>query len=169
MVGTPVVARATGGLVQQVVPYPSRCFSESVRQRTNQFHTDQLHPSGFLFREPDLPESDFDVGWRTIVNCAYWPDGDRLAERMTTRLFRAMVDEAAVALSDAIDLYTNYPSHYAAMIQQGFQMSSVFFMGDDRSKISGNFSVGSKIIISSVSRFIVLSLCLFHGSDYDTF
>ncbi len=126
VVGTPVIARATGGLVQQVVPYPARCYSESVRQSTNHFHEDHCHPSGFLFREPDLSEDDFKTGWQTIVDCAYWPHGDRLAERMTTRLFRAMVDEASIALLDAIDLYTNHPLNYAAMIQQGFQMAASF-------------------------------------------
>ena len=66
------------------------------------------------------------AGWRTIVDCAYWPAGDRVADRAGTSLFDAMVEEASRALHDAIDLYTCDPLGYARMIYAGFGMLDRF-------------------------------------------
>ena len=67
--------------------------------------THLTHPRDFLFREPDLKRKDVTAGWRKIVECGYWPDGDRLADRAGTLLFDAMVKQASQALTDAIDVY----------------------------------------------------------------
>jgi glycogen synthase len=125
-VGTPVVARATGGLVQQVAPVTSGGVSVSVRRLAEQFHPRNAPPSGFLFREPDLPDADVEAGWRTIVDCAYWPTGDRVADRVGTPLFDAMVEEATRAFLNAIELYANDETGYARMITNGFGMLDLF-------------------------------------------
>ena len=125
-VGTPVVARATGGLVQQVAPYTSGSISPAARRLAAQFHQPGAPPSGFLFREPDLPLADVEAGWRTIVDCAYWPAGDRVADRAGTPLYDAMVRQAAWALLDAIDLYVHDQPSYARMIYRGFDMLDRF-------------------------------------------
>lgn len=126
VVGTPVVARATGGLVQQVAPYPSRCSTDEVRRLAAQFHTSQDPPTGFLFRETDMPPDVLESGWRKILTCGYWPLGDRLDDRRGTPLFDAMVKAATQAFLDAIDLYRNRQVDYANMIFQGFQMLDRF-------------------------------------------
>ena len=125
-VGTPVLARATGGLIQQVTPYPSRCCSMAVRRLVESFHPNLDAPTGFLFHEPEMPSPDVEAGWKTIVDCAYWPAGDRITDRVGTRLFDAMVQEAARAFLDAIELYTRDRASYAKMMYNGFKMLDHF-------------------------------------------
>ncbi len=124
--GMPVVARATGGLVQQVAPYPGGSYNESVRQLTDRFHARGAAPTGFLFREPELPPSDILSGWQNIVACAYAPYGNRIQERIKYRLYATMVQEASWAMLDAIHVYRNAPGDYAAMIAAGFEMLKRF-------------------------------------------
>ena len=125
-VGTPVVARATGGLVQQVSPYPSPCLTPEVKNLALPYHGALGDPSGFLFREPGLKPKDIAAGWRKIVKCGYWPGGNRVSDREGTVLFDAMVDQAAQALSDAIDMYAQNQREYASMIYNGFKILDRF-------------------------------------------
>lgn len=125
-VGTPVVARATGGLVQQVVPYPSVALNAAVRTLSDQFHRESDAPTGFLFRESGLGVKEAAQGWSAILDCAYWPGGDRLQERMQIPLFRSMVQAAEGALRNAIELYHTDQAGYAQMINQGFHMLDRF-------------------------------------------
>ncbi len=125
-VGTPVVARATGGLVQQVSPYPSKCLTPEVRRLAEIFHDTFEAPTGFLFREPALKRKDVVAGWRKIIDRGYWPEGDRVADRVGTLLFDAMVEQAAQAMTDAIDLYTHNQGAYARMIYHGFKVLDRF-------------------------------------------
>ena len=60
------------------------------------------------------------------MHCRYWPDGDRLADRIGTPLFEAMVQEATKAFMDAIELYVHNPADYARMIYNGFLMLDRF-------------------------------------------
>lgn len=127
LAGMPVVARATGGLVQQVVPYPSAALSREGRQMAALFHQPGHPPTGFLFREPAVPDPVHD--WQWIVDCAYWqqtPKGDRVDNRKGVPLFEAMVQRAAWALQDAIELYGRHQPAYAAMIYHGTQMLEGF-------------------------------------------
>jgi glycogen synthase len=127
LAGMPVVARATGGLAQQVVPHPSAALSRQGRQLVSLFHDRERPPTGFLFREPAVPDPVQD--WRWIVECAYWqqtPKGDRVENRKGLPLFEAMVQRAAWALQDAIDLYQQDQRSYAAMIYHGTQMLEHF-------------------------------------------
>jgi hypothetical protein len=128
LAGMSVVARATGGLVQQVVPFTQAGLSPYGRQLVAAFHGEDAPPTGFLFREPRLPdETD---GWRRIVDCAYWdlsPRGDRVAnDRVDIPLFERMVESAAEALQAAVDLYTSDQVAYARLIYNGFRMLAQF-------------------------------------------
>jgi glycogen synthase len=127
LTGMPVVARATGGLVQQVAPYPSAALSRHGRQLVNLFHDRNSNPTGFLFREPSAVNDKW--GWKKIVDCDYWnknPKGDRIEDRRGTPLFDAMVQRAAWAMQDAIDLYTSNQTEYAEMIYHGFRLLDRF-------------------------------------------
>jgi glycogen synthase len=127
LAGMPVVARATGGLVQQVVPYPGAGLSQQVRQVVALFHGPKSEPTGFLYREPSVPNPVQD--WQKIVACAYWhqePRGDRIDDRRGTPLFDAMVQSTAWALQDAMDLYAADQAGYARMIYHGFKMLDNF-------------------------------------------
>ena len=128
LAGMSVVARATGGLVQQVVPYSQAGLSPYGRRLVASFHDEGAPPTGFLFREPSLPD-EID-GWRRIVDCAYWeqvPRGDRIADdREDIPLFDGMVQSAAEALQAAINLYTSDQAAYARLVYNGFRMLAHF-------------------------------------------
>ena len=130
LAGMPVVARATGGLVQQVAPYPNDTYlSLHGGWLASRYHSPDSKPTGFLFREPKLPPLIEAQGWRVIVDCAYWthnPKGDRIADRKGTLLFDAMVASAAQAIGAAIDFYTSDQAGYAEMIYRGFELLDQF-------------------------------------------
>jgi glycogen synthase len=125
-VGTPVVARATGGLVQQVVPYPSVALNAAVRSLSDQFHRESDAPTGFLFHESGLGVKETAQGWSAILDCAYWPESDRLTERLGIPLFQSMVQATECALKNAIELYQTDQAGYAQMINHGFHMLDRF-------------------------------------------
>lgn len=127
LAGMPVVARATGGLVQQVAPYSRESLSPHGQRLVASFHSEADDPTGFLFRESSSPD---DVhAWRRIIDCAYWrqrPRGDRIDDRKDIPLFGDMVESAAQALQEAIDLYRSDQEKYAKMIYSGFEMLDRF-------------------------------------------
>jgi glycogen synthase len=122
LAGMPVVARATGGLVQQIMPTHSAALSREGRQVVALYHDRDSEPSGFLFREPSVPDPVQD--WQRILECGYWqgsPKRDRIKDRRGITLFEAMVQRAAWALQDAIDLYSSNQADYARMIYHGYK------------------------------------------------
>ncbi len=132
LAGMPVVARATGGLVQQVAPHPQCIAVEDVlslygRQLVRKHHTAKEKPTGILFRE-QISFADEAEGWRELVDCEYWehnPKGDRAQSRKSILLFKRMTRSAAAALRLAIKLYEDQPE-YAAMIFNGWKSLSRF-------------------------------------------
>lgn len=124
--GTPVVARATGGLVEQIAPYPAQSLTDSVKKLSRQYHRASDPPTGFLYREPQLKAKEVEKGWKQILDCEYGPQGDRLTARLSIVLFQSMVEQAATALQDAIELYETDQTKYANMIMNGFQMLNKF-------------------------------------------
>jgi len=125
-VGTPIVARATGGLIQQVVPYPSPCCTPLVQKLAGTFHGETASPTGFLFREPELSSKVVESGWKSILACKYWPNKNRLEERKNNALFESMVESASLALRDAIEVHSTAPLKYAQMIRAGFDLLDQF-------------------------------------------
>ena len=128
LAGSPVVARATGGLVQQTVPHSDVGLSDYGQELVSKFHAQGSASTGFLFREPPAPDEV--QGWQAIVDCAYWnqePKGDRIDDdRKDIPLFEAMVQAAAQAIQAAIDVYTSNQAEYAAMIYAGYEMLDNF-------------------------------------------
>ena len=130
--GMPVVARATGGLVQQVTPHPTCMQNEALlslygRQLVRRYHSSADGATGILFRE-HVSFSDEAEGWRELVDCSYWeqnPKGDRVDERRHILLFQEMVHSAVAALKLAMSVYQD-PALYAAMIFNGWNMLDQF-------------------------------------------
>jgi glycogen synthase len=111
------IGRATGGLVQQIVPLRGAAsFNPAVARLANRWHAGDAEASGLLFREPDdLPDAVDD--WRRLNVMAYNAKGpnNRVAARLQVPLYRAMVDELRKALADAVALYGAAPNrarHY---------------------------------------------------------
>lgn len=123
-VGTPVVARATGGLVEQIVPYPGNSLTATIKKMSSRYHRPSDPPTGFLYRESNLKIKETEQGWRRMLACA--DQHDRLAERSSIPLFQAMVEQASIALHDALELYETDQTKYGAMIMNGFRMLDRF-------------------------------------------
>jgi glycogen synthase len=103
------IGRATGGLVQQIVPLRGAAsFNSAVARLANRWHAADAEASGLLFREPDdLPDAVGD--WRRLNVMSYSVDrpDNRVAARLRVPLYRAMVDELRKALTDAIAVYAS--------------------------------------------------------------
>jgi hypothetical protein len=114
--GTVAIARATGGLVQQVVP---RCdlpsANEAVQTRARVWHAADAAPTGLLFREADGLPTVRD--WRHIVE--HRPATEREAARGQTATWQGLVNALTQALWDACRLLQERPSVYGEMVVEG--------------------------------------------------
>ncbi len=127
LAGMPVVARATGGLVQQIVPQSDTALDWYGQRLVREYHAQGAEPTGFLFREPAAEDSA--TGWQRIVDCRYSkrePMGDRVEDRRGIPLFDEMVRRACASLQAAIELYSSDQIGYARMIYSGFLMLDNF-------------------------------------------
>jgi glycogen synthase len=128
--GTLGIGRATGGIIQQIVPLRGvSCFSHAADIRAARWHGSSASPTGLLFRETDnIQSSEWD--WHGINRAAYKLGGlpDRLQERRGAadnpdlpgyQLFRAMSDELRYSLNDAVRLFTQNPNLYYRMVTDG--------------------------------------------------
>ena len=113
--GVPGVARAAGGLLQQIVPLrAAACFSRAVQTRADRWHSTSATPTGLLYRESDVPTALAD--WQTI-NTTGGPD--RMTARSALPLFQAMARELAVAIGDAVRIGRDQPDSYCRMLVDG--------------------------------------------------
>jgi len=120
--GTVGIGRATGGIVQQIVPW-KRCESHNlfVSRRAKAWHADSAPPTGLLFREPDLLETAED-DWHGINEGAYNLQGghpNRVTQRRQFPLFEAMAHALGRALDDASRLYQHERKLYYQMLLAG--------------------------------------------------
>lgn len=119
--GTVGIGRATGGIVQQLVPLRNAaCFGRSVETRTQPWHGMSAAPTGLLFRERDqLPGEAAD--WAAINAAAYTtrPGIDRVTERMQYGVFRSLAHELRVAIGDASSVALQNPALYGRMLCDG--------------------------------------------------
>ncbi len=130
--GMPVIARATGGLLQQVTPMLECLINEDIlglygRQMIRRYHGPAEKPTGILFRE-EVSFADEVDGWKAIIACGYLngnPRADRLEERSEILLFKEMAASAAAALELAIVTFGD-KDKYAAMIYHGWRLLEKF-------------------------------------------
>ena len=119
------IGRATGGLLQQIVPLRSvPSFTPSVERRADRWHSMSAAATGMLYREPD--DTAGLVGdWRTFNAAGYLsrPDQNRLAERSNYGLFIAMARSLERALTDAVEIYRRpvgaggVPFYFAMLVE----------------------------------------------------
>lgn len=119
--GSVGIGRATGGILQQIVPYRQvNCFNRSVSRRADRWYSEHTPPTGFLFREPDdLPGALDD--WYIINEAKYNPDGspDRVEQRSSLPVFKAMTHELKLCLFEATDIYFNNRDLYHTLLING--------------------------------------------------
>lgn len=129
--GSSCLGRATGGIIQQIVPYrDAKSFTNAVSIRSDRWHSNQASPSGFLFREEDGIENALD-DWKAINAADYIinkPGKNRLKKRGGLTLIRKMSREMNSCINDAVNLYTSDRVKYFKFIISGI------------SYISNNFS-----------------------------
>lgn len=125
--GTLPVARATGGLTQQIAPLRSAaCFSGAVRVRADRWSRPDSAPSGLLFRERDgigSAREDF----KAIAAAAYDKTGghpDRLEARQKLETFSCAAKELRIAIEEGLRIYREENDLYCAMVFQGVEQAS---------------------------------------------
>jgi glycogen synthase len=122
--GTVAIGRATGGIVQQIVPLrTATSFGAQVAERAARWHAPGAAPTGFLYREVAGISSQAD-DWRAINAARYERNGsanDRVGERCRYPLFRSMAEELHQALSDAARVFRDDPQLYFRMLTAGIR------------------------------------------------
>jgi len=103
---TPVIARATGGLVSQVVPRDGG----AVPGRYRRFIANRPGPTGILFRER-YDDGQARREWRWLLDLP-------IDRRMESPLYRCLVDAAAEALTEACGLF-NDRARYGEILYNG--------------------------------------------------
>lgn len=135
--GTGVIGRATGGILQQVIPFrQARAFSEAVRIRADRWYPGDARPTGILYREPDDPTGAL-KDWQKINALDDRPrlsGEDRLAARMRIPLFRSMADLLVQCFIDAVDIYQNHPEIYYRMVTEGFNFINTNFTWENSAR-----------------------------------
>jgi len=104
LAGTPVVARATGGLTDQV----------------RDIGADAELATGFLYREQAAASVDLAENWQRIEGL-----GEPHA-RMSVPLYGAMVSSLAAAIVQACGVYRYQPAQYARLLANGYDMARSF-------------------------------------------
>jgi glycogen synthase len=127
--GTPVIGRATGGIIQQIVPLrTAKVFTPAVAARTDFWYGPAARPSGLLFREEDgLPSLEED--WRSINAAGYDPQGgspDRVEERGRYALIQSMAGQLQAALEDGARVYQDH-GLYFRMLADGVRFIQASF------------------------------------------
>ncbi|MBS0261893.1 MAG: glycogen/starch synthase [Planctomycetes bacterium] len=120
--GTVGIGRATGGIMQQIVPLrgvPS--FTTAVEHATARWSADSTPATGLMFREAeDLPSEVDD--WRGLNAGQYSRSGegpDRVEERQQYALFRSMADELLRAMQDGAEIAREQPNVYFSLLTAG--------------------------------------------------
>lgn len=128
--GASCIGRATGGIMQQVVPFrqvPS--FSPSVEKRASRWHNQKTPATGFLYREEDNIPTKVD-DWE-VINAAFYDlpghSPNRLQQRSQLALFQSMASALKSCLSDAIRLYVDHPQTYYKFLSDGIEYISRSF------------------------------------------
>jgi glycogen synthase len=120
--GTMGIGRATGGILQQIIPYrEAGSFSQAVRLRSDRWFSDDDKPTGLLYREPDNIPSALD-DWKAINMVGNFQNVDSVSWielRRRLPLFNSMVDELLKCFHDAVDLFINNRNLYFRMLAEG--------------------------------------------------
>jgi glycogen synthase len=119
------IGRATGGLVQQIVPQRGAAsFNAAVARLAERWHPVDAEATGFLFREPDgVPNVVAD--WRRLSLMSYRLEGpdNRVVVRLQVPLYRTLVGELRKALADAVAVYRATPGreHLCRLLTAGIE------------------------------------------------
>jgi glycogen synthase len=120
--GTVGIGRATGGLLQQIVPWRGTGLAEDDVQRlASDWHAEDAVPTGFLYRERAGLQSVVE-DWRCINAAEYGPAGkteNRLQARSRLSLFGSMAESLQRCLAEALRIHQLEPDLHDRMLVAG--------------------------------------------------
>lgn len=122
--GVPVIARATGGLIQQVCPVNAMELPPGVAAVVKRYHGDAAKPTGFLYREH--PSTETEENWKYLLSTKF--EERRPIQEPVNKLnpvFWSMVDELALVLGKAAAYYKNKDG-YCRLIVNGISLFNEF-------------------------------------------
>jgi glycogen synthase len=119
--GSVAIVRATGGLLEQVVPVrDARCATSEVLKRSSKWHSAADEETGYIYREvPIVFDSDETEKrtWQTFV------DEHRLEAREKMPLFQGMATALLTALEDAATLWRTDRNKYGKLVAAGVDLA----------------------------------------------
>ena len=130
--GTPLLARATGGLLAQVQPEETFVMPDQYASILPSGGHDTAN--GILYKE-QYDGADVSEQWRALLQLPF-------KERMTNPIYVSMVDAAHEALEKAIQYYHD-PQRYALMIFEGLHAARQFTWDKAVEKYGTVFDVAS--------------------------
>jgi len=132
--GTPVIARATGGLISQVIPYNSFYVPPSYMRLLDHFHDHNERCTGFLYRE-ESQNINQGYDWQSILS-------QSPHKRRNIPLYSTMVDAARKVMIDASTVFKN-KSLYGSMIIRGLNSLNRFSWLETARKYSTIYAYAS--------------------------
>jgi glycogen synthase len=124
--GVPVIARATGGLIQQVCPANAGDLPERVAAIAKHYHGAALaSPTGFLYREH--PSTETEMNWKYLLSTKF--KERRPIQEPVHKLnpvFWSMVDELSNVLNKAARFYARNKEGYCNLIVNGISLFTEF-------------------------------------------
>ncbi|MFX1258431.1 MAG: glycogen/starch synthase [Promethearchaeota archaeon] len=123
--GVPVIARATGGFVQQVCPENFEALPESIKKYLKWYHKDIIKSTGYLYREH--PSTETPDNWRYLFGTDFTkPRSIQEPVDWRNPIFWSMVSELEKVIEEAIMLYNNNKKKYCEMILNGIKLFKKF-------------------------------------------
>ena len=124
--GTPVIGRATGGLIQQICPKNYGSLPELIQTYLNKYHSDMTKATGYLYRED--PNTETTDNWKYLLSTDF-SKRRTIQEPVDWRnpVFWSMVSELENVLDQAIMLYNEKNKiSYCEMILNGLSLFKKF-------------------------------------------
>ncbi|MBN1803447.1 MAG: glycogen/starch synthase [Candidatus Lokiarchaeota archaeon] len=123
--GAPVIARATGGLIQQVCPANFDDLPSRVQIEISRYHEDLSKPTGFLYREH--PNTETTGNWEYLLSTDFSKRKSALEPvHWKNPVFWSMVSELENVIEKAILCYKQEKKAYCNMILNGIQLFKRF-------------------------------------------
>ena len=123
--GTPVIARATGGLIQQVCPKNYDALPDKIKEHVSWYHEDLTNITGYLYREH--PSTETVENWQYLLSTDF-SRRRSVQEPIDWRnpVFWSMVAELEIVLEKVIDDYKFDKESYSRMILNGINLFKKF-------------------------------------------
>jgi glycogen synthase len=134
--GTVCLGRATGGILQQLVPYrEGNSFSAAVQTRSDRLRKAKTPVTGLLYRErDDIPSALTDWVEFNQAGYEFGNEFSRQKQRDKLILFQSMVAELTLCIQDGVEIYNQNKNLYYQMLINGISFIKENFDWDQSAK-----------------------------------